>query len=650
MYFRYLSLIGVSTLLAGCSQLSAVFTTTDEKINAAFPISDATKTAYSTLVASFEDSSPERKSVAAEYAKLLNVRALTCTAKTPINRWDTVSRIKAKVSDSGCFQKQDERLVEWIGLQRLSQALSRPPLVALSALPDKALLPSFSEFSGQLTVAAEANVMVIKGSQKFIAVQLPSGKPISSFPIPEQNYRPATVSANGRVLAVSVGSRNLRMIEVETGNLLWSTEEFSDLIAWLPQVQAALLTQVGSGSPHLLDIRNGITDVFPSTEKRLTWALPVTASGEKYLVGEGQTVSQMDISRTDKGVLEAAPVQQLRLSGSGISSTSVFLMDNGTKLVYQSGLDLAWINLADQQQGVWQLSALGGFGFTKLNEKAIVFDASAMGNVPAGTRVLNIEDGTIAVAKNIAMRDGHFSPLLPRAGYLKRSESSVTIGTAADLEAPQSLDTLVSEALLAKQLAKIAANQSNESIAPSNPYYEALAKQVRAGNVMSAVRDGLPRDVIESIRDGTRHAPGSPGRATKPMLTDVPSNAKVSVVGVYEGTNSSTARRMSHAPGNVRINVQPGSTPLVLVLTSYEPVLWQINTNGRKISKILMSGYYDSTVLGADNTPVIKIGSGYAYKLDSAEYIQLKQGISQYIENPIQLFQGSYTGREFSVN
>ncbi len=650
MEFRYWVLICASVLLTGCNQISAVLTPADEKINAAFPLADATRTAYTTLLASLDAAPTEQKSVAEEYSKLMGVRALTCTAKTPIGRFDTVSKIKAKVADTECFQKQDARLAEWVGLQRLSQALSRPALVALSALPDKALLPNFAEYSGQVTVAAEANVMVIKGGQKFTAVQLPSGKVLHSFPVPEQHYRPAILSANGHVLAVPVGSRNLRMVEVTSGNLLWSTEEYSDLIAWLPQVQAALLTQVGNGSAHLLDVKNGRIDAFPSTEKRLTWALPVKAASGRYLVGAGQTVSQMDIARTAQGVLEAAPIQQWRLTGYGISSTNAFLMDNGTKLVYHSGSDLAWLNLADQQQGVWQLSAIGAYSFTKLNEKSIVFDTPAVGTMPAATRVLNIDDGTVAVAKNIDIRDGTLVSLLPRSGYLKRSESSVTIGTSADVDAPQSLDRMVSEALLAKQLAKVNAMSGNESETPSNPYHEALAKEVRARNVMAAVRDGLPREVIDSIRDGTRYANNNPAKPIKPLLTDVPSNARVSVVGVYEGTSSSNKRNMAHAPGSVRINVQPGSTPLVLVLASYEPVHWLINANGRKISKIFTSGYYDSTVIGADNAPVIKIGSKYAYKLDSSEYTQLKQDIARYIENPVQLFQGSYTGREFSVN
>ena len=371
----------------------------------------------------------------------------------------------------------------------------------------------------------------------------------------------------------------------------------------------------------------------------------------KYLVGTSQTVSQMDISRTAQGVLEASPLLQWRLSGNGLSANTPFLMDDGNKLVYQSGSDLAWFNLADQQQGVWQLSALRAYGFAKLNEKAIAFETSASGTSPATTRVLTIDNNQVAVAKNMDVRDGTLVSLRPRSGYLKRSDSSVTIGTTAEVEAPQALDTIVSEALLARQLAKVEMQSGTSSDAPDNPYYEQLARQMRALNAASAARNGLPRNVIESMRNGSNYASNTPSlTAVKPLLADLPSNARVSVVGVYEGTANPAANNLPHMPGNVRINVQPGSTPLVLVLASYEPVMWSVNTNGRKINKILVSGYYDSNVVGATNTPVIKIGSRYAYKLGSNEYNQLKQDIARYVENPIQLFQGAYTGREFSVN
>jgi hypothetical protein len=653
MNFRSIALVFSGVLLTACNQISAGLTPAHEKINAAFPIEDSIKIAHAALLAAMEGKHAEQKTISDQYAKLIGVRAITCTAKSSIDRFDTLQNIKLKVLDVECFQKQDALLAEWIGLQRLALALSRPALVPLSTLPDKSLLPNYSDYSGQVTAAADANVLVVKGTQKLTAVSLPSGKVINAFGLPEQAFKPVTLSPNGHVLAVPTGSRNLRMYEVETGKQLWNTEGYADVIAWLPQVQAALLTQVNTGSPQLLDIKNGKIEAFPSTEKRLTWALQDKAASGKYLVGAGQTVSQMEIKRTEQGVLEAAPIAQWRLNGAGISSTNAFLVADGTKLVYQSGQDLAWINLDNQQQGLWQLSAINAYGFTKLNEKSIIFETNAVGPTAAATRMLDISTGTVSAAKNMDLRDGSMVSLLPRAGYIKRSETSVTIGTMVETDTPQNLDQLVSDALLAKQLAKLtpSANSMGEADTPRNSYHEALASQVRAMNAAGAIKDGLPRDVVESIRRGsTNSSNNNPPTVGSALLSDVPSNARVSVVGVYEGTSAGSGSKISHSTGSVRINVQPGSAPLVLVLSNYEPVHWLINTNGRKISKILTSGYNEATVMGANGTTVVKIGNKHAYKIDSNDYSSLKRDIARYVANPIGVFQGSYTGREFSVN
>jgi len=656
MLLRYLALACACAVLAGCEQISAGLTPTFEKVNAAFPLPDDLQTARNALMTSLEGSKVAQQSVTEQYSKLMNVRALTCSAKSPIGRFDSVSKIRGKVTDLDCFQKQDARLAEWISLRRLSLALAKPALFPLSELPAKALLPNYSEHSGQgqVAAAASANVMIVKGAQRFSVVQLPSGKQLSSFPIPDQTYRPSTLSANGRVLAIPVGSRSLRMIEVETGNLLWNTEEYSELIAWLPQVDAAILTQTGSGSPQLLDIKNGKIDVYPATEKRLTWAVPMPAANGKYLVGAGQTASLMDISRGGNGSLEAAPLKQWRLSGNGISAAIPFLMNEGNKLIYQTGQDLGWLDLQTEQQGAWQLSAINAYGFSKLSEQTILFDTSAVGTTAAATRLLDISQGTVATTKNPDFRDGSLVSLMPRTGYLRRGNSAVIIGSSVEVESPQQLAVLVSEALLAKQLARLntlTTATDNDPNSERERYYEQLARQVRAMNTAAAIRDGLPRNVIESIRMGNtgNNASGQLPPGVKPLLTDIPPNARVSVVGVYEGATGSAGSTGARRYGNVRINVQPGSAPLVLVLSSYEPVHWLINSNGRKISAILTSSYHESTVLGAQNTPVLKIGSKSVYKMDSHDYTLLKQDIARYFPNPVQSFQGSYKGQDFSV-
>jgi hypothetical protein len=247
--------------------------------------------------------------------------------------------------------------------------------------------------------------------------------------------------------------------------------------------------------------------------------------------------------------------------------------------------------------------------------------------------------------------------LTPRAGYLKRSGSAVVIGSAVELGAPEQLDALVSEALLARQLARLNSMTANAEAAPSpdQDRYAALSRQVRAMNTASAIRDGLPRDVVEAIRQGRGPnstqggAAGLPAPGFKPLLTDVPADAKVSFIGVYEAASTSPSSG-GNRTGGIRVNVTPGSTPLVLVLTSYEPVRWNINSGNRKISAILLSGNAQSSVISPGNPQVLKIGSAYAYKMDSQEYARVKQDIARYVSNPVQSFQGGYKGQDFSVN
>ena len=661
LLLRHLALVCAFTVLAGCDQISAGFTPTSERINTAFPLPDTLQISRNALTTSLEGNKAAQQAVNEQYAKLMNVRALTCTAQTPIGRFDSAVKIKTKVTDLDCFQKQDVRLAEWLSLQRLALVMAQPALVPLSVLPAKALLPNINDSGGQVAVASAANVMVVKGSQRFSVVQLPGGKQLGSFAVPEQTYRPAVLSANGRVLAVPTGSRNLRLIEVETGNVLWNTDEYADLIAWLPQVDAALLTQTNTGVPYLLDIKNGKIDIYPAAEKKLNWALSTPAASGKYLVGSGQTASLMQLTREASGALEAAPLKQWRLTGNSSSSATPFFMNQGNKLVYQSGQDLGWLDLQTEQQGTWQLSAINASGFSKLDEQTILFDTYAMGTTPAASRLLDITQGTVSTVKNLDARDGALVSLLPRNGYLKRGNSAITIGSAVEVETPQPLDTLVSEALLARQLARVtavSASAENDANSDRSRNHEQLSAQVRAMNAAAAVRDGLPRDVIEAIRRGSGGNSGSAAAAPLPpgakaMLTDVPANARVLVVGVYEGASApgvaSAAGPGGRKPGSVRINVQPGNTPVVLVLASYESVRWVINSNGRKISAILTSGYEPSTITGGDTSKMLKIGSRYAYKIDSNEYNQLKQDIARYVSNPVTTFQGSYKGQDFSV-
>jgi hypothetical protein len=478
MLLRYFVLLAATVCLGGCDVITAAFTPTVEKINAAFPLPDELQIASTRLLASLD--ADQKKLTAEQLGTLLKVRALTCTATSPVGRFDTTEQIRSKVTDLQCFKQQDAALNEWIGVRRVSIALRDAPIYPLTPLPAKSLMPNFTEYVINVFMAAEANVMVVRGQQRFIALQLPTGKQFSSFPIPEQAGQQPSLSPNGRLLAVP-GSKGIRMFEVATGNLLWSTEKYTDVIAWLPKIEVVVLTQATTGSPQFLDARNGSLEAYPAAEKRLTWSIPM--DGGKLLVGSPNTVSLMEHTRTANGSLDIVPVKQWTLPGYRIGTALPHLLNQGKKLVYPTGRDVGWLNLETGEQGVWQLFSNGNV-IAKMSDTTILFDSYVPGATTAATRLLDVEKLTIATAKDAEAQGGQLLSLAPRIGYLRRSNNAVVVGGSAESENPQDLERVVADTLLAQQLAKI--NENSAAVAAA-----AAAATAAAGYPVAGVKPML---------------------------------------------------------------------------------------------------------------------------------------------------------------
>ena len=693
MHFFYLLAVVACVLgLSGCDRFSAITMSPAEKINRAIPIPPELITAQSVLYAALEFNKKDAQRTAEQFEQLLTVRALTCAGTARIGRFEMPSDIKSKLSDLDCFKKQDATLAEWIGLQRVSFVLRQPALRPYIELKGKVIIPS-AENSVTMFAAAAANIAVVKSnSGKFTTVDLSGGKPISSFQAPGEAYRAASVSPNGRMMAVPVSNRSLTIFDLETGTVLWTTDKYSDVVAWLPSLEAIVLNEAGASKAALMDLRTSRIEPYLAAERNLTWAVSVPGATSQFLIGSQNSASLMDHERAVDGSISATTTKQWRLNGSGASSLKPMLLLNGKFLAFVSNRDLGWLNLDNNEQGVWDMSGLQGHGFAKLDETNIIFTTRKPSANKSVRSLLDVERLTVSTALDISATEGYALPFTPRAGYAKSLNSALVIETTAQADNPQPLSQLIAEAQLEEQMAKLkaqseasaqfsptqygaaeaaaaamsaaasaaaAATAATLPIAERQSYIDRITQQVRAANVASAIRDGLPRDVVERIRNGT-HQNLSSGNTTrsaalapivKPLLTDVPANAQVAMVGVYQAPRSGAASSGSPRPaGNVSVTLGAGSTPLVLVLTSYEPVRWNVkNTGGRKIAAILLSGYSESEVAGLTNTKILKIGSSYAYKLDSPEYNRLKTDVSRYVSNPITSFQGRYEGQEFAI-
>jgi hypothetical protein len=626
---RVLAVILAAASLAGCDRLQAVYTPKVERINAAFPIPEELVTAQNRLFTDLDDDPAAKKRVTDAHAQMLEVRALTCSTDAAIGRFETAAEIRRKLTNVTCFREQDQAMQTWVGMQRFIRLAGKPPVVPLADLPARTTIVTPPEDPpSQMYLARAANIAVAQSTRsKLSTVELPSGKlRLANYGQNVQVHPGTTLSPNGRVLATQAYNV-LTAVDTETGSVIWSSDKYREVAAWIPEVGATVLANKGNNAPAVLDHVRGTVEAYPVPLASVSWAVNMPQTPTRLVIGNASNFAVVDHTRAADGSLSVQVVKQFRFEARGHTSGVPQLMAGGKRLVYVSMNDVGWVDLESGQQGVWQFSAIGAYGFSKLSEQALVMDARADG-VRADAQVFDIEQGTLQAVEG-STNDGLLQPLVTRSGFARRGHGSTWLGTAVQPRGePRAFDTLVAERLLAQQLAKVEAAQN----AQANP------------GMAGAMPSSAPWPLQRADIGAARMTP-----AVRPMLADLPRDTQVAAIGVYEA--AVTARSPDGGRiGGIRVNLGSGSAPLVLVLSSYESVNWHIQDNGRKIAAILVSSYGGgSNVMVGGSPKILKANLGYAYQLGSGDYQKLERELAKYVAAPIGTFQGGYRGQEFFV-
>ncbi|MEG4282012.1 hypothetical protein QUB68_02700 [Microcoleus sp. A006_D1] len=134
---------------------------------------------------------------------------------------------------------------------------------------------------------------------------------------------------------------------------------------------------------------------------------------------------------------------------------------------------------------------------------------------------------------------------------------------------------------------------------------------------------------------------------------------EVHLIGVYEAT-------AEHGNGNVsksiEIKVERRNKPIILALSAYEPINWNITVApGTAIEKIIVNGYHNQTVSGVSGIPIEehsyeKTGNyigDFIYKwgatAESPNTPSLVTKLEQINSTSLTSFQGCYRGTNFSI-
>jgi len=657
-------------------QLSAT-----EKINKAFPPRAEVRIQLETMESLIPPDDLSLKLFRSAYESKLALRALTCTQGHSINRFDSIKNIKKLAIDRNCLTEQDDQLQELIGVKLVGFRLAQPPLRPLVKLGSPTVLhgaDGVEVYMGKS--ASKAGVAVLRGTRsEFISVEIPGGKKIANLPtMPEASQTNYSVSPNGRIFAIPVNNKDLRFIDNETGQDLWLARDINQIYVWLPEMQSALVrdNKNGNGGVSLIDFKIGSVKPYSASLKNQSWALHLSESPSRLLMGSYKEFSLIENTRSPEGI-DATVIKDYRIktpSGSVSSSTPSLMLD-GEAILFVTGRDFMLFNLETRDEKLWESGEIIGNNYAKLSEDSILVDAYGFPSTGvAKPFVFNIKNSTLSPVETAEGNQGVIYELSGRTGFMRRGYQKVWIGDELQTGKSESLDAMIAGRRLEKQLQAL---EYEERVAKAREDALKTAQDISrmqgqmgsngtANANLARFRESLLRQAEQHAYAGA--APAAPATAaaemapsaniygaaanearrqailntTSRMIGDIPSNARVEAVGVYETKDRS--------PAGISVIVKRSDRPIVLMLSAYEPVRWNlIKESGANLAAIIATGYNLPQVTGAGATrTLIKRGS-YAYHKNGPEYAALNSDAMMWTGKPISKFQGTYGGTVFVV-
>ena len=632
--FRSIVVVLCCAALSACSGVGDVFLSAPEKVGKAFPPITEVRIGEEGLRALVAADPVQAKAFEQQYASRLALRALTCAQGLTIGRFDSIDKVKGYAVNRQCLAEQDILLMQYLGIRQIGYRLAQPALRPFLPLGPTATLPTGGAPDLQaLFAASAAGVAVLVGQRGELAsVEIPGGKKIAPLAAAPGSVQSVLLSPNGRVAAVRLHSNNSVMfVDTETGSKLWDTREIKQLYSWMPEVGAALAADGKTGALTLIDFQAGTLAAHPVALREQAWAVNVSTAPSRVLVAANRVFSLLEHVR-DGGV-NGTVVKEYHLPQGRSAQGAPTLMLGGKSIVFASARELMAVELASGKETVWPTGEFFAGRYAKLSETTLLFDTNERDGSRTKSVVFDITSNTLASVVGADAGGGSVTELPGRAGFYRRSYPDVWIGDSVASAAPVSIDSVIAAYNLARQIARL--EESSRMV----------AREESAGAEMS-ISSSAPAFSFGGA------APSRPSTAITAgqdaIMSSLARTGRIEAVGVYQGVSASAVGQ-SRKVGSVTVRVRSGK-PVLLVLSSYEPVRWTLVPEpGATILGVLVSGYHQSEVLGAGRARVLMSGSTYAYTAGSSEYRALNRQTLLYTGKEIDTFQGKYEGSAFTV-
>lgn len=614
-----LAVVCAALCTAGCDAVTNIGRSDEERINEAYPLSTEVAVTRAKLDEKLANDATALAQFETELSGKMKLRAIECAKGYSPSLWSSPATIRKRIDDAKCFTKFDAELANWLNGRHMQWLLAVPPL---RPLPTQApALIAASKPIGEVRFAAEAGVALINAYQSLEIVDLSSGSTISvDNDVP---YSYTEISPNGALFAIAPMNATQAGVVVRdsaTGETVAELRDFQRLI-WIDSA-TAIVTRRNAQGLELYDFASSTTSSFKGISGIPMRVLAVPDEPATFVAVTQRALLKFRLNRKhdrpEAVLLEQTTIPSLSNAGN---VTAV-----GKTAYMQSGGDLLSVDLATLKT-------------TRTSFKPLkVVSATSLPDPTEVLLVLSIGEHTPLLTKVVvySTRDGTFQAV---------EDERLTGPTNGSTEHVRIRPVFISSL---QQMAVI----SGSTLSP-------IADIKRGfGYSMEALTELMQQEDRERLEKAARAKAQQPGYTTAGTLNGVPimkgpiaelaKNARIEAIGVYEPEGVSRSFRQPRKAGPVQIVLQRSSAPIVLVLSSYEPVNWNLVNKGADLKAVLLAGARDSTVNGAGAARIVRIGSMYAYRRDE-KFAALQQEVIRWSGKSIDMFQGQYSGSTFMV-
>jgi hypothetical protein len=606
---------------AGCDAVSNAWRSDEDRINQAFPMDAAVDRARTRLLEALAKDASGQAALDAELSRRAKLRALSCSNGYSPSLFSSPEAIRAKVGSEKCFAKLDAELSAWLGSQRLHRLLTGPGLRPLPEEPP-ALLAATRNI-GQARFAEAAGVALITGQRLVELIDLGSGESLFSDE-PDAFYSSySEISPNGAVFAMdarSGGQASLLIRESATGETLAEFPDYQRLV-WLDSMTAAVTKRNGQGL-RLHDFVTGEAVDVKGISGQPARVAAVPGEPSTFVAASHTSLLKFRVTRKSDGLdislLEQAPGPGFSPAGDAVAGTQMYLHFNhdlwtadlatlrSTKTSFAPARIVSVTALPDPAEVLLSLSIGNSFAgqprlvvySTKDSSFYLVEDDRVTGTNSEGNRYASVRTAFVPSLQRLAVISGPTLKFIPDVKRRLRYSAEALIAELQQ-EDRQRLDKAAGETAQ------------------------------RLGYQSTGSMNGVP--------------------IMKGPVADLAKDANVEAVGVYESASGSHGRAKPRVAGPVQVILRRSSKPLVLSLSSNEPVNWKIVNQGAELKAVLLSGNHPSTVDGAGSARVVQIGSMYAYERNGQGFKALQDEVIRWSGKSIDVFQGKYSGGTFLV-